>query len=510
MANPSRYYSSNAAKTTLANSITSSSTSLELAAAANLPTQYPYTLILEKDTANEEVVEVTSKTGTAYNITRNIDNSGAKGHAIGANVEHGVSARDFTESRAHEVATTGVHGVTGDVVGTGGAQTFTGTKTFNAADITASANIKAGGFKITGLADGTASTDAATKGQVDTVVGSASSAATSATSSANSATAAANSANTATTQAGIATTQASAAAASAVTAATSAGTATTQAASAATSATSAANSASAAASSAATAATSAGTATTQAASAATSATSAANSATASATSAGQAATSASSASTSAASAATSYSQVVAQTGSGIVRDMGSVADADTTTGTYVSIATVAASAATSASRAATSAASAATSATSAANSATTASGHAGTASTSAGQAATSAASAATSASSAATSATSAANSATQAAVIVASAIQGTLINAKGDLLVGTADDTVARLPVGTDGYLLTATSTATPGVAWSPAPISLPSQSGNDGKYLTTNGSTASWATIVTDPLPQIMLMMGA
>jgi hypothetical protein len=42
------------------------------------------------------------------------------------------------------------------------------------------------------------------------------------------------------------------------------------------------------------------------------------------------------------------------------------------------------------------------------------------------------------------------------------------------------------------------------------APDSLPSQTGNDGKYLTTNGSAASWATITTDPTPSVFLMMGA
>lgn len=38
----------------------------------------------------------------------------------------------------------------------------------------------------------------------------------------------------------------------------------------------------------------------------------------------------------------------------------------------------------------------------------------------------------------------------------------------------------------------------------------LPSQTGNDGKYLTTDGSTASWATITTDPTPTVFLLMGA
>jgi hypothetical protein len=39
---------------------------------------------------------------------------------------------------------------------------------------------------------------------------------------------------------------------------------------------------------------------------------------------------------------------------------------------------------------------------------------------------------------------------------------------------------------------------------------SLPSQTGNAGKYLTTNGTAASWATITTDPTSTVFLLMGA
>jgi len=44
--------------------------------------------------------------------------------------------------------------------------------------------------------------------------------------------------------------------------------------------------------------------------------------------------------------------------------------------------------------------------------------------------------------------------------------QNTVIDAKGDLLVGTASDTVARLPVGTNGQILVADSSQSGGIGW--------------------------------------------
>jgi len=92
---------------------------------------------------------------------------------------------------------------------------------------------------------------------------------------------------------------------------------------------------------------------------------------------------------------------------------------------------------------------------------------------------------------------------------LATAIQLSSINAKGDLLVGSANDTIGTLSVGTTNQVLTVDSTTATGVKWSTLDA-LPSQAGNAGEYLTTDGSTASWQPITTDPTPTVFFLMGA
>jgi hypothetical protein len=53
---------------------------------------------------------------------------------------------------------------------------------------------------------------------------------------------------------------------------------------------------------------------------------------------------------------------------------------------------------------------------------------------------------------------------------VANALTVTVIDAKGDLLVGTASDTIGRLAVGTNGFILTADSSQSQGIKWAAAP----------------------------------------
>jgi hypothetical protein len=73
-----------------------------------------------------------------------------------------------------------------------------------------------------------------------------------------------------------------------------------------------------------------------------------------------------------------------------------------------------------------------------------------------------------------------------------------VVDAKGDLIVGSADDAVARLGVGTNGQVLTAASGATYGVQWSdPAAVGVFTES------ITFEGATANdyeTTLAVTDP----------
>ena len=65
-----------------------------------------------------------------------------------------------------------------------------------------------------------------------------------------------------------------------------------------------------------------------------------------------------------------------------------------------------------------------------------------------------------------------------------------------DNVVDEANLKVSNTP--TNGYFLSAQSGNTGGMTWAEVDA-LPSQSGNNGKYLTTNGSAASWAVLDTD-----------
>jgi hypothetical protein len=470
-----RKYSSRSQQTTLAANLTDAATTCTvvsgsaLLGGATVPAGTTFTVVIDPDTALEEIVDVTVVSTNVLTITRGVENNGTgQAHSAGAAVRHMAIGRDFREANLHIEATGGyndgtgahtMHGIAsgeGDVVGTLKTQTLTN-KTLTAPTIT-NPSISGAGVDATITFEG-ATADAhetfltvaeptqdntitlpnttgtvvianaaqtLTNKTIDmtgvtlTGLSSAGMSVSSATpknyvdSILGSATAASTSAASAATSATSAATSAASAATSATASAASATTSASSASAAATSATSASVSATAASTSATSAAASATAAATSATSAAASATTAANSvatisgfATTASNSASAAATSAASASASAMAAATSASSAAASAAS-IVGDAAAAA-------------TSAASASTSAASALTSATSANSSAITAANSVATISGFATTASNSASAAATSAASASTSASSAATDAASAATSASSALTSASSA-----------------------------------------------------------------------------------------
>ena len=120
-----RYYSSVAVPTTLTGTVTNSATTFALAASVGFPSSYPFTLVVDQDTAYEEVVEVTAALGGgSFTVTRGVDGTTAQGHSAGAPVRHAWSARDLDEPNAHIAATT-AHGISGSVVGTSDVQVLT-------------------------------------------------------------------------------------------------------------------------------------------------------------------------------------------------------------------------------------------------------------------------------------------------------------------------------------------------------------------------------------------------
>jgi hypothetical protein len=89
---------------------------------------------------------------------------------------------------------------------------------------------------------------------------------------------------------------------------------------------------------------------------------------------------------------------------------------------------------------------------------------------------------------------------------LASAIEETIFDAKGDILVGTAADTVGKLTVGANDTVLVADSSTATGLKWA-AYDPLPSQTGNSGKVLSTNGSTTSWVATSGETFNPLLLM---
>lgn len=129
-----RFYSSVAPEKTLVGTITAGQTTLDVSNTIGLPGFFPYTLAVDYESVSEELVNVTAAAGNTLTIDRGIDGTSATSHTSGARVRHVTSARDFSDSRNHENAANGVHGLdpSEDLVGTNKVQTLAN-KTFTLA-----------------------------------------------------------------------------------------------------------------------------------------------------------------------------------------------------------------------------------------------------------------------------------------------------------------------------------------------------------------------------------------
>jgi hypothetical protein len=92
-------------------------------------------VVIDPDTALEEIVDVSAVSTNTLTIVRGRDGSSGVAHSAGAAVRHMAIGRDYREANLHIEAASGVHGVTGSVVGTTDTQTLTG-KTIDTASNT--------------------------------------------------------------------------------------------------------------------------------------------------------------------------------------------------------------------------------------------------------------------------------------------------------------------------------------------------------------------------------------
>ena len=128
-----RKYSSRSQQTSLSGALTSSGTSATVVSGSSLvggitiSAGETFTVVIDPDTALEEIVDITAISGNTLTIVRGIDGSTGQAHSAGAIVRHMAIGRDYREANTHIEGTTSVHGITDTaaLVTLAGSQTLT-------------------------------------------------------------------------------------------------------------------------------------------------------------------------------------------------------------------------------------------------------------------------------------------------------------------------------------------------------------------------------------------------
>lgn len=83
-------------------------------------------------------------------------------------------------------------------------------------------------------------------------------------------------------------------------------------------------------------------------------------------------------------------------------------------------------------------------------------------------------------------------------------ISKSTIDAKGDLIIGSADNTVSRLAVGSNNYVLTADSSQTLGIKWAAPAVTL------TNSITLTNKTISIYDNTLTDVSNELLVLVGA
>lgn len=129
MAYTRKDYSGTRAATTLSAGINNSVTSIGIAASTGWPagTNGPFYAVIDPDTASEEKILVTTRTGTTLNtVTRGVDGSTAASHSSGATIYPCFTAVDADEANYWVAELSGAATATGRLIVSNGTDSLTG------------------------------------------------------------------------------------------------------------------------------------------------------------------------------------------------------------------------------------------------------------------------------------------------------------------------------------------------------------------------------------------------